>query len=66
MPYVNIKLTPEGLTASKKARIIEAVTTLLQDELDKCPETTIVIIDEIDTDNWGIAGKTVTTRRAES
>ena len=64
MPYVNFKLTPEGLTPAKKARLIEAVTTLLEEELGKNPETTIVVIDEIATDNWGIAGKTVTERRS--
>lgn len=63
MPYVNFKLTPEGLTAEKKARLIQAVADLLETELGKNPETTIVIIDEIDTDNWGVAGRSVTDRR---
>jgi 4-oxalocrotonate tautomerase len=31
--------------------------------LDKNPATTIVVIEEVDTDNWGIAGETVTVRR---
>ncbi len=66
MPYVNIKVTPEGLTAFKKARLIQGVTDLLRDELDKNPETTIVVIDEVDTDNWGIAGQSVTKRRRKS
>jgi len=65
MPYVNFKLTPEGLTQEKKKRLIKAVTDLLQEELGKNPETTIVIIDEVDTDNWGIAGRSVTDIRAE-
>lgn len=63
MPYVNFKLTAEGLTAEKKARLIQAVTDLLETELGKNPETTIVIIDEVDIDNWGIAGRSVTDRR---
>ncbi len=63
MPYVNFKLTPEGLTQEKKRRIIEGVTLLLQQELNKNPETTIVTIDEINTDNWGIGGQTVTSLR---
>ncbi len=54
MPYVNFKLTTEGLTAEKKRRLMQAVTDLLHDELGKNPETTIVIIDEVDTDNWGL------------
>ena len=63
MPYVNIKVTPEGLTAEKKRRLIEGVTELLEQELDKNRETTIVVIDEVETDNWGIAGRSVTERR---
>lgn len=64
MPFVNIKVTPEGLTPQKKAILIAKVTELLAVELNKNPETTIVIIDEVETDNWGIGGQTVTARRA--
>ncbi len=64
MPYVNFKLTPEGLTPEKKRVLIRAVTDLLQRELGKNPETTIVIIDEVESDNWGIGGRSVTERRA--
>jgi len=64
MPYVNFKLTPEGLTPEKKRVLIRAVTDLLQRELGKNPETTIVIIDEVETDNRGIGGRSVTERRA--
>jgi 4-oxalocrotonate tautomerase len=64
MPYVNIKVTPDGLTPAKKKALIAGVTELLRLELDKNPETTIVIIEEVATDNWGIGGKTVAERRA--
>ncbi|SDD89400.1 2-hydroxymuconate tautomerase family protein [Desulfuromonas thiophila] len=63
MPYVNIKITREGATAEQKARLIEGVTALLARELGKNPATTVVVIDEIDTDNWGIGGESVTVRR---
>jgi 4-oxalocrotonate tautomerase len=63
MPYVNIKITKEGLTPQKKAALIKSVTRLLADELGKNPATTVVVIDEVDTDNWGIGGETVTARR---
>lgn len=66
MPYVNIKVTPEGLTADKKAELIAGATELLVRVLQKNPETTVVVIDEVDTDNWGIGGRTVTERRAEA
>jgi 4-oxalocrotonate tautomerase len=64
MPYVNIKVTKEGLAADKKAELIEGVTELLAKVLGKNPATTVVVIDEVDTDNWGIGGETVTVRRA--
>ena len=65
MPYVNIKVTGgvEAPTVEQKAEIIQGVTELLQRVLNKNPETTIVIIDEISMDNWGIGGKTVKDRR---
>ncbi|MCC4116132.1 4-oxalocrotonate tautomerase family protein [Aromatoleum toluclasticum] len=63
MPYVNIKITREGATPEQKAELISGVTRLLQDVLGKNPQTTIVVIDEVETDNWGIAGESVTVRR---
>jgi 4-oxalocrotonate tautomerase len=63
MPYVNIRITREGVTKEQKKRLIAGVTKLLQDELGKDPQTTFVVIDEVDTDNWGIAGESVTERR---
>lgn len=63
MPYVNIKITREGATAEQKATLIREVTRLLADTLGKNPATTIVVIEEVETDNWGIAGETVTLRR---
>ena len=55
MPYVNIKVTggAEAPTAKQKAELIEGVTHLLQKVLNKNPETTVVVIDEVDMDNWG-------------
>ncbi len=66
MPYVNIKITREGATADQKAQLIKGATQLLVDVLGKNPATTVVVIDEVDTDNWGIAGETVTARRRAS
>ena len=64
MPYVNIKITREGVTAEQKARLIQGATQLLVDVLGKNPQTTVVVIDEVDTANWGIGGEPVTLRRA--
>lgn len=63
MPYVNIKITDEGVTSTQKAELISGVTELLQKVLNKNPATTVVVIDEVNTDNWGIAGEQVTLIR---
>ena len=63
MPYVNIKVTKEGVSPQQKAELIRGVTQLLADVLGKNPATTVVVIDEVDTDNWGIGGETVSVRR---
>ena len=65
MPYVNIKITKEHATPEKKAQLIQGVTKLLADILGKNPQTTVVVIDEVETDNWGIGGETVTLRRQQ-
>ncbi|KAA8998533.1 4-oxalocrotonate tautomerase family protein [Affinibrenneria salicis] len=64
MPYVNIKITREGATAEQKKLLIAGVTRLLAETLGKNPATTVVVIDEVDTDNWGIGGESVTHLRA--
>jgi len=63
MPYVNIKITNENVTPARKAALIRGVTQLLQEVLGKNPATTVVVIDEVETDNWGIGGETVTARK---
>ena len=63
MPYVNIKITKEGATQEQKEALISGVTKLLVDVLGKNPATTVVVIDEIETDNWGIGGEVVTKFR---
>jgi 4-oxalocrotonate tautomerase len=65
MPYVNIKVTKEGVTAEQKAKLIEGVTKLLFDVLGKEPYKTFVVIDEVETDNWGVAGQTITAQKKQ-
>ena len=66
MPYVNIKITDEGVTKAQKAQLIQGVTRLLQEVLNKNPATTVVVIDEVNTDNWGIRGEQVTELRKQA
>ena len=66
MPFVNIKITREGATPEQKAELIKGVTDLLVKVLKKNPRTTMVVIEEVETDNWGIGGETVTAIRQKS
>jgi len=63
MPYINIKVTREGVSPEQKAALIQGATDLVVKILNKDPATTFVIIEEVETDNWGVAGETVTSRR---
>jgi 4-oxalocrotonate tautomerase len=62
MPYVNIQIT-RGVTRRQKAELIAGVTELLVQVLDKNPDTTHVVIDEIELDNWGLGGLPVSEFR---
>ena len=65
MPYVNIQITREGgTTPEQKAELIRGTTQLLQDVLGKDPDSTFVVIDEVDLENWGAGGLPVVEWRA--
>ena len=66
MPYVNIKITNENVTKEQKQALIKGVTQPLVDVLGKNPATTVVVIDEVETDNWGIGGHCVTQLRKQT
>lgn len=66
MPYVKIQVTREGVTKEQKQKLIKGVTKLLVEVLNKNPQTTHVVIDEVDTDNWGIGGEQVTEIRSRA
>jgi 4-oxalocrotonate tautomerase len=63
MPIVTIQVTREGtapgavsVTSDEKAALIKGISQLLLDVLKKPLEATFVVIDEVDTDNWGWGG----------
>ncbi len=64
MPYVNIKVAG-NVTAEKKQELMQGVTQLLHDVLGKSPKSTYVVIDEVDTDNWGVGGESLTVIRKQ-
>lgn len=59
MPFIHIRITEDGVSAEKKAEIIRKVTDVMVETLGKNPANTMVVIDEVPTDNWGIAGRSV-------
>jgi 4-oxalocrotonate tautomerase len=63
MPYIEIQITREGVTTAQKAALIAGATELVVRVLDKDPALTFVVIDEVDTDDWGVAGESVTAMR---
>lgn len=63
MPYINIKVTNEGVTKAQKQQLIRGATQLVVDVLGKDPRSTVVVIDEVETDNWGFAGEQVSELR---
>lgn len=63
MPYIKIQITREGASREQKAQLIRGATDLVVQVLNKNPATTFVVIEEVDTDHWGIAGETVTVLR---
>ena len=63
MPYVNVRITKDGVTAEQKATIVREITETLGRVLGKRPEHTHVIIDEVEPENWGYAGMLTTEYR---
>lgn len=63
MPYVNVKITRDGVTAEQKAQIVAEITDTLVRVLGKKPEHTHIVIDEVAPENWGFAGVLTTEYR---
>ncbi|MDM8177828.1 MULTISPECIES: tautomerase family protein [Olivibacter] len=63
MPYVKIEVTREGVTREQKQKLISGITSLITDILNKDPQLTHVVIQEIDLDDWGFAGEQVSILR---
>jgi 4-oxalocrotonate tautomerase len=63
MPIVTIQVTREGsapdrssVTADEKAKLIAGVSHLLLDVLHKPLDSTFVLIQEVELENWGWGG----------
>ncbi|MCE6977968.1 4-oxalocrotonate tautomerase family protein [Pseudomonas frederiksbergensis] len=65
MPFVNVRITRDGVTPEQKAQVIAEITETLERVLNKRPDLTHIVIEEVDTDNWGYAGITTTQYRKQ-
>ena len=65
MPFVTVRITRDGVTTEQKAQVIAEITETLERVLNKSPELTHIVIEEVDTDNWGYAGITTTQYRKQ-
>lgn len=63
MPYIKIEVTREGVTREQKQALITGVTKLMTEVLNKDPQLTHVVIQEIELDDWGFAGEQVSVLR---
>lgn len=65
MPFVNVKITRDGVTAEQKAQIVSEITATLERVLGKRPDLTHIVIDEVDPENWGYCGMLTTEYRRQ-
>ena len=66
MPYINVRITKDGVTTAQKKQIVEEMTQTLISVLSKKPEHIHIIIDEVEPENWGFAGRLTTEYRKQS
>jgi 4-oxalocrotonate tautomerase len=60
VPYVKVQIAKGIATVDQKKAVIRRMTDVLVDELGRDPEYIFVVIDEVDTDNWGRKGQSLT------
>ena len=65
MPFVSVRITRDGVTSEQKAQVIAEITETLQRVQNKRPDQTHIVIEEVDTDNWGYAGISTTQYRQQ-
>ncbi len=67
MPLINVKMTHEdgGATKEQKEELSKELTNAFVKIFNRGQNSTVVIIDEVNTDNYAIGGKTITKIREE-
>lgn len=64
MPYVNVKIAGQGVSAEQKQEVMAGISEVLYQVLGKPHKATYVVIEEVDTDNWGVGKQSLTTIRS--
>lgn len=65
MPFISVRITRDGVTHEQKAQVIKEITDTMERVLHKKPTLTHIVIEEVDTDNWGYSGITTTAYRKQ-
>jgi len=60
LPYVKVEIAKGIASVDQKRAVIRRMTEVLVEELGRNPEYVFVVIDEVDTDNWGRKGLSLT------
>jgi len=68
MPIINVQMTHEdgGATKAQKEELVKKLTDSFVEVFGRGEKTCVVTINEIDTDNYAIGGKTISNIRTES
>jgi 4-oxalocrotonate tautomerase len=56
MPYVEVKVAGK-LTKEQKEKIAKGITKVLEEVANKPPQSTYIVITEVDRENWAKGGK---------
>ena len=59
MPIVRVEIAKGVASVEQKKAVIRRMTDVLVEELGRDPEYVFVVIDEVDTDNWGRKGQSL-------
>ena len=63
MPLINVKLIEDVFTPEQKRRIVEEFTdAMVAIEGESMRQVTWVVVEEVRSGDWGIAGKPLTTQ----
>ena len=63
MPFINVKLIEDVFTPEQKRRIVEELTdAMVAIEGESMRQVTWIVVEEVRSGDWGIAGKPLTTQ----